>query len=193
MGMIHFNKKALTIAGLWAGKRSLGSSATMAGKENGKGNFPFLADDDLMKQKQHGTCVARAQKDLRWACDSLMADRITCFNRHYAEHFGYFRDTDFPKFAREHQGPISFFDVVTGKPLFRAPVGRTMKQFLIESENHGWPSFRDEEVIWENVRCLKNGETVSVDGSHLGHNLPDNHGNRYCINLVSISGREKQN
>ena len=65
-----------------------------------------------------------------------------------------------------------------------------MAQFLVESENHGWPSFRDEEVIWENVRCLKNGETVSIDGSHLGHNLPDNNGNRYCINLVSIAGNE---
>ena len=61
----------------------------------------------------------------------------------------------------------------------------------IESQNHGWPSFRDSEVIWENVRCLKNGETVSVDGSHLGHNIPDNNGNRYCINLVSVAGNPK--
>jgi peptide methionine sulfoxide reductase MsrB len=30
---------------------------------------------------------------------------------------------------------------------------------------------------------------VSVDGTHLGHNLPDRRGNRYCINLVSIAGR----
>ena len=31
------------------------------------------------------------------------------------------------------------------------------------------PSFRDNEVVWENVRVLKNsGETVSVDGTHLG-------------------------
>ena len=33
------------------------------------------------------------------------------------------------------------------------------------------------------------GETVSVDGTHLGHNLPDDAGNRYCINLVSVAGR----
>jgi len=38
------------------------------------------------------------------------------------------------------------------------------------------------------VRVLPNGETVSVDGTHLGHNLPDRKGARYCINLVSISG-----
>jgi len=29
---------------------------------------------------------------------------------------------------------------------------------------------------------------VSVDGTHLGHNLPDKFGNRYCINLVSVAG-----
>ena len=54
---------------------------------------------------------------------------------------------------------------------------------------HNRPSFRDEEVVWENVRVLKgSGETVSLDGTHLGHNLPDRAGNRYCINLVSIAG-----
>ena len=31
------------------------------------------------------------------------------------------------------------------------------------------PSFRDEEVVWDNVRILKrSGETVSADGTHLG-------------------------
>ena len=50
---------------------------------------------------------------------------------------------------------------------------------------HAKPSFRDEEVNWDLVRVLKDGETVSVDGTHLGHNLPDGSGNRYCINLVS--------
>ena len=84
---------------------------------------------------------------------------------------------------------MTFNDSVTGKPLFVAPVGRTKEEFLAESAYHGWPSFRDEEVVWENVRVLRrSGETVSVDGTHLGHNLPDKKGNRYCINLVSVAG-----
>ena len=58
-----------------------------------------------------------------------------------------------------------------------------------ESTDHGWPSFRDEEVVWDNVRSLRNGETVTLDGIHLGHNLPDGSGNRYCINLVSVAGQ----
>lgn len=78
----------------------------------------------------------------------------------------------------------------SGKPLFVAPRGRTMEEFLIESRAHGWPSFRDEEVVWENMRILPDGESVSIDGTHLGHNLPDKKGNRYCINLVSVAGRQ---
>ena len=66
------------------------------------------------------------------------------------------------------------------------------QEFLDESIAHGWPSFRDEEVVWENVRCLANGEAVSLVGTHLGHNLPDRKGNRYCINLVSVAGHENK-
>jgi len=76
---------------------------------------------------------------------------------------------------------ITFYDSVTGKPLFIAPKGRSMVDFIAESRQHGWPSFRDNEVVWENVRCLNDGETVSLTGTHLGHNLPDMTGNRYVF------------
>ena len=84
---------------------------------------------------------------------------------------------------------MTYYDSVTGKALFKAPIGRSLEDFIRESQAHGWPSFRDDEVIWDNVRILGDGETVSTDGTHLGHNLPDGKGNRYCINLVSIAGR----
>jgi peptide methionine sulfoxide reductase MsrB len=99
------------------------------------------------------------------------------------------------KYVKEHEdeikagNPIDFYDSVTGKLLFRAPVGRSLEEFLAESRSHGWPSFRDEETNWEHVRCLKDGECVSETGTHLGHNLPDSKGNRYCINLVSVAGK----
>ena len=48
------------------------------------------------------------------------------------------------------------------------------------------------DILFRTVINDHNGETVSVDGTHLGHNLPDNVGNRFCINLVSISGFEGQ-
>lgn len=42
------------------------------------------------------------------------------FNRHYAEYAGYWRTTDFLKEA-DRTNPITFYDSVTGKPLFIAP------------------------------------------------------------------------
>lgn len=106
---------------------------------------------------------------------------------------GYFQGTSFEDDIRQvvasSGGPATFYDSVTGKPLFKAPVNRSVDDFIAESKVHGWPSFRDDEVVWENVRVLKSsGETVSTAGTHLGHNLPDKNGNRYCINLVSVAG-----
>ena len=145
------------------------------------------ADDAIMAPKEHGTCPTPVQATLRWGCDRDLADDICCFNRHYAEPAGYFSTTSWPDDVTE--APQDYYDPVSGRPLFRAPVGRSRADFLAESKKHGWPSFRDEEVYWDNVRVLANGETVSVDGTHLGHNLPDDAGNRYCINLVSVAGR----
>ena len=102
---------------------------------------------------------------------------------------GYFTGTSFEDEVRAAKGPITFYDSNSGKPLFVAPINRSVDEFIEESKYHGWPSFRDQEVVWDNVRVLKSsGETVSVDGTHLGHNLPDRRGNRYCINLVSVAG-----
>ena len=143
-----------------------------------------------MSPKGHGTSAARVQSDLLYGVSNKLADRICNYNRHFAEMGGYFQSTDFEEKVLEAKEPLTFYDSVTGKPLFVAPVGRSAEDFLRESRMHGWPSFRDSEVVWDNVRVLRSsGETVAVDGTHLGHNLPDRKGNRYCINLVSIAGR----
>ena len=159
----------------------------------------------------------QVQSDLLYGVSNKLADKICNYNRHFAEMGGYFTSTSFEDIVLEAKGPITFYDSVTGKPLFVAPINRSSEDFIKESEIHGWPSFRDDEVrcflsdakfsylssknlisfppflikvVWENVRILKgSGETVSVDGTHLGHNLPDRRGNRYCINLVSVAGK----
>ena len=149
-------------------------------------------DQEIMRQRAHGTCLGPVQKPLRWGWSWSKADDISCFNRHWAERSGYWETTDF--FAEEgkgtklNSGTVTFYDSVTSEPLFQAPVGRSWDDFIHESLHHGWPSFRDEEVLSDRVRVLPDGETVSLDGTHLGHNLPDNKGNRYCINLVSVAG-----
>ena len=70
---------------------------------------------------------------------------------------------------------------------YQAEFEALLQEFLDEGKAHGWPSFRDEEVVWESVRVLPDGETVSTAGTHLGHNIPDQRGNRYCINLCSVA------
>lgn len=154
------------------------------------GGKPVLGDESIMAPKEHGSSSAPVQKDLLFGVSNNLADRICNYNRHFAEMSGYFTSTTFTDALLSAKGqPLTFYDSVTGKPLFVAPINRSVDDFLRESEVHGWPSFRDSEVVWDNVRILKSGETVSVDGTHLGHNLPDKKGNRYCINLVSIAGQ----
>lgn len=148
-----------------------------------------MGEESIMCPKAHGTTATPVQSNLKWNCDQKTADKICSFNRHYAEHSGYWKTTSFLKDVNK-EGETTYFDSVSGKPLFIAPRGRTFQEFQRESEAHGWPSFRDEEVVWDNVRVLPDGEAVSVDGTHLGHNLPDGSGNRFCINLVCIAGIE---
>lgn len=145
-------------------------------------------NERIMRQKEHGTSSVPVQTNLRWNCNAKIADRICNFNRHYAERSDYWSDTS--TFLQEETGelPVQFYDSNTGRLLFTVPVNRTWEDFVLESRKEGWPSFRDGEVNWDNVRVLPNGETVSTAGTHLGHNLPDELGNRYCINLVSIAG-----
>lgn len=40
-----------------------------------------IGDESLMSQKAHGTSAVPVQKNLRWACDVNVADRICNFNR----------------------------------------------------------------------------------------------------------------
>merc|ERR1712194_814399 len=85
-------------------------------------------------------------------------------------------------------GETIFYDVVCGLPLFIAPRGRSFAAFQAESLHHGWPSFRPEEMISENVILHEDGRMESVCLTHLGHNLPESGVDWYCIDLVCIAG-----
>jgi peptide methionine sulfoxide reductase MsrB len=150
-----------------------------------------MGDESIMEEKAYGTCEHPVQANLRYGCPQDKANQICCHNRHYAEHSGFWRTTGWLQ-AVQGQGATKYFDSVTGKLLFTAPLGRTEDDFFRETTSHGWPSFRDDEVNWDVVRVLPNGECVSLDGTHLGHNLPDSKGNRYCINLVCVAGNPKE-
>mmetsp|Transcript_56685 Transcript_56685/g.168727 ORF Transcript_56685/g.168727 Transcript_56685/m.168727 type:complete len:248 (+) Transcript_56685:59-802(+) len=140
------------------------------------------------------SCKGPVQENLRFGCSqarSLALD-ICCHNSDFAEPPGFFDSVGAPGglFAQlNRSGTTTFYDPVCGKPLFRAPVGRPFSDWRAESEEHGWPSFRQQELVRANVVFLPGGEMRSTCGTHLGHNIPDGEGDRYCIDLVCIAGR----
>ena len=80
-----------------------------------------MGDESIMSKKAHGTSAVPVQENLRWKVDQDTADRISNFNRHYAEHSGYFQSvSDFLKEAKNLPATdeITFYDSNTGKPLF---------------------------------------------------------------------------
>eukprot|EP00325_Prymnesiales_sp_UTEX-LB-985_P033581 CAMPEP_0174729066 /NCGR_PEP_ID=MMETSP1094-20130205/52956_1 /TAXON_ID=156173 /ORGANISM="Chrysochromulina brevifilum, Strain UTEX LB 985" /LENGTH=194 /DNA_ID=CAMNT_0015931105 /DNA_START=27 /DNA_END=612 /DNA_ORIENTATION=- len=107
-----------------------------------------------------GICAAQPSAvQLRWGANPSTADHICCKQHDYAEYWGYWESTSFPMSSTE---PITFYDPTTGRPLFIAPRGRSYADFIRESRHHGWPSFRDAELVKENVLVLPGGETISV-------------------------------
>lgn len=83
--------------------------------------------DDIMSPKEHGTSSAPVQETLRYGVSRSLADKICSFNRVFAEMGGYFEgSTSFEKDVRHivasTGGPITFYDSVTGKPLFKVRV-----------------------------------------------------------------------
>merc|ERR1712070_1354563 len=86
-------------------------------------------------------------------------------------------------------GETTFYDSVCGLPLFRAPRNRTFAEVEQDTDEHGWPSFRDEEVVTENVVTdQQSGYVTSKCGTHLGSYLPDAKGPRWCMDLSCIAG-----
>ncbi len=90
------------------------------------GQYPIKADESIMCKKAHGTTEKPVQTSLRYGCDTETADRICCFNRHYAEHSGYAFSKKWLEEIR-NKGEVTYYDSVTGKPLFIAPKGRTLE------------------------------------------------------------------
>ena len=127
-----------------------------------------------------------------------LADAICCDSAFapFAEPRWYYNGTDVGFFAKVKAAykangnkPVTFYDSACGIPLFRVPVNRTLAAFMAETKEHGWPSFRPAELASPDaVRILPNNYVVSKCGTHLGSNLPDAKGIRYCLDLSCVSG-----
>jgi hypothetical protein len=147
--------------------------------------------ETMMSEKDFGSCAKAPMAPLRWDASVEMAERLCCKNRLGREPEGYWeKSTNLLGYVADMPNGVSltFRDSITGKPLFIAPKGRTWESWLRESNSDGRPTFRDKEVVLENVRLLPSGEVISTDGTHLGLNSPDSFGNRYGIETVCIAG-----
>lgn len=122
--------------------------------------------------------------------DSLAA-AVCCDSRNllYAEPQNLYDQLGFFASLDPH-GVNTFYDSACGLPLFRAPINRTLAEFEADTKEHGWPSFRDGEVITENVKTNspKPGLVTSACGTHLGSYLPDAKGPRWCMDLSCVAG-----
>jgi len=148
------------------------------------------------------TCNGPIQDNLRWGMssknftfdgDELLTEAICCDSNYagYAEPAGLF--TQLGLFDTLNPNGINtFYDPVSGKPLFAAPQGRTFEEWKAESVEHGWPSFRDAEVVPDAIEIRENVVYSKVGGTRLGDNLPDDSGNRYCLDMCCLNGQPKK-
>ena len=143
------------------------------------GSHPKIGPESIMSGKSHGTSSTPVQENLRHGCDFKTADWICNFNRDFAEHAGYFLggvpgNDNFSKPSTspsDERNQPSFTILTLGKPLFTAPVNRSLEEWLQESRAHGWPSFRDAKVNWDTVRTLRVTARPSVSTGHILHTI----------------------
>lgn len=139
------------------------------------------------------TAIACLQSELRFRAKERLGnyDWVCCKNDVYTEPKGSFAATDI---FRTVSNDTVFYDSQCGIPLFQLGQ-RELVNWTASSMAHGWPCFRESEVYsFDNVKVTDTGEVVSKCGTHLGHTIPDSPGrfsvDRYCINLLCISGFE---
>lgn len=104
----------------------------------------------------------------------------------FAEPNGFYSRPDVNLLATVKQG-TKFFDSVCGEAIFQIT---DLDRFTEETNEHGWPSFRDADLLGNDVKITDSGDVYAC-GTKLGSNLPDSEGNRYCLDLTCISGNGK--
>lgn len=163
--------------------------------------------EEKAKQDWKSHCTAPIQPHLNFNCsnrapdlpgpaapDESLADAVCCDKNFapFAEPQFFFEREDIALFDRiDSKGTTTFYDSVCGIPLFTAPQGRTFEEWKAESHLHGWPSFRVQEIVGDNVRIDPVTQKVySKCNTKLGSNEKDDKGARYCLNLVCLSGNK---
>jgi len=200
-GKAHLEVKA--IYAVASGEATPGSGGRVPGSGSG-GATPMSGS--TQPPAAYNGCRGPVQDNLRFGIsgrttpevpvpvdeNETLAEAICCDVRTkvYAEPQFLYQAPDITLYSKLDQGVTTFYDSVCGLPLFRAPVNRSLDDFKADTDEHGWPSFRSEEVVNDNVRTDKDGFVYSACGTHLGSYLPDAKGPRWCMDLSCIAGNQ---
>ena len=127
----------------------------------------------------NNTCTAPVQSNLRYNISKTsaiadfpfplpqsetLAQAVCCDNafKAYAEPRETYARPDVNLYEKMNKDGTTISYDVCGIPLFEAPKGRSFEDFKADTDEHGWPSFRPEELIKGNSRIIKEtGEVVS--------------------------------
>ena len=126
--------QSIGLLGITAATTAVGGPAAANAGDFAVGGKLRFGDESIMDQKDHGTSAVPVQESLRYGVSRKLADRISNYNRRFAELGGYFQETSFEDVVRAANGPVTFYDSNTGKALFQAPIGRSVDEFIDESK-----------------------------------------------------------
>lgn len=194
LGKVHLEIQSISV---------VGADGTMVALS------PATADrSQALPPQENDACQGAVQEDLRFNISSRttpetlaqyvnstesLAEAVCCDRRAeaLAEPQFTFLAPDIQLWSHlDESGVTTFYDSVCGVPVFRAPVGRTLAEFKADTEEHGWPSFREAEVVADHVKTdASTGYVTSTCGTHLGSFLPDDKGKRWCIDLACVAGK----
>jgi len=206
--LTEHNLSHITQIGLWAegveGDFHMEIESIYAGVPTAS-FYNMVAEAEPPKFKS--VCSGNPQKNLRYSM-SLVDDRLQnlpidpsyaqetlveaiCCDAAYddlAEPNSLFAspDVDFLNKLSSSADGTTFYDSVCGVPLFHVKQAR-YAYFKDETTEHGWPSFRPEDLL-DKLSITADGHVYSSCGTHLGSLLPDAKGDRYCLDLVCVSG-----
>ncbi|KAK3287171.1 hypothetical protein CYMTET_5301 [Cymbomonas tetramitiformis] len=183
-GKVHLEIQKLTATGCGASSVALES----------RSSYNNTCSGPVQKALRYNMTASSAVQDFPFpvADGETLADAVCCDSlfKPYAEPRGTYARDDVALFSKMNpNGTTTFYDSVCGIPLFTAPRGRTLADFQADTEEHGWPSFRQDELIKGSSHINhETGEVLSKCGTHLGSYLPDEKGARWCLDLVCLSG-----
>ena len=131
-------KKLLRELNLWVFNKDLNKYVEIDDKNSSK------YDSQRIMYKGKQTCKLFANQ-LRWNVDINLARRICCNNRLGAEQKNSWENNKDFNIWLQSDEPKIFYDSVSNLPVFK--IKRPINEWIEESQKHGWPSFRDNEII----------------------------------------------